>query len=254
MYARTIIRIAYVFSSRYNTDIEEDIQNGSIGLIYALTRFDPSEHISLPRYIAYPILSNIQRKANFMPTSLFYFPAFFQDQLYNIFEMINEHQCQLCFWIDKADCKDLINQVTLKLNCTTEEAIFCLSFFKEYDYDYDFSSVLDDNISANQVELAEQADLKRILNETLSEIKPNREQVLRMRFGLDEDNPAYYLNLENHTDKQITNMDAFMSLNEIGEILGVTRERVRQIESKAFKDLNKPVIMNKLRQLTDGYL
>ncbi len=63
--------------------------------------------------------------------------------------------------------------------------------------------------------LVQQEEVKELL-ETLSD---RERQVIRLRYGLDEEKP--------HT------------LEEIGEILGVTRERVRQIEARALEKLRK---------------
>ena len=63
--------------------------------------------------------------------------------------------------------------------------------------------------------LVQQEEVKELL-ETLSD---RERQVIRLRYGLDDEKP--------HT------------LEEIGEILGVTRERVRQIEARALEKLRK---------------
>ena len=66
-------------------------------------------------------------------------------------------------------------------------------------------------------EPAEQTELKRLLEEALSELSPREQRVLRLRFGLGE--------------------AQLRTLEEIGGVLGVTRERVRQIEASALRKL-----------------
>ena len=69
--------------------------------------------------------------------------------------------------------------------------------------------------------------LREQLEEVLSTLTPREEQVLRMRFGLTDGKP--------HT------------LEEVGKEFDVTRERIRQIESKALRKLRHPSRSKKLR-------
>jgi RNA polymerase primary sigma factor len=66
------------------------------------------------------------------------------------------------------------------------------------------------------------------LNEILKDILPREQKVLRMRFGLEDGIP--------HT------------LEEVGEVFGVTRERIRQIEMKALKKLKNHPLINRLKE------
>ena len=63
------------------------------------------------------------------------------------------------------------------------------------------------------------------MDEALKRLDPREEQVIRMRFGLDGQNPQ--------------------TLEEVGKEFNVTRERIRQIEAKALR---------KLRRFTKGQL
>ena len=71
-------------------------------------------------------------------------------------------------------------------------------------------------------------DLRAQIDEVLSQLNEREQSVIKMRFGL----------LEDESDR---------TLEEIGKELNVTRERVRQIESSAIKKLKHPKVGRKLK-------
>ena len=73
--------------------------------------------------------------------------------------------------------------------------------------------------------------LKTQLAEVLDTLTDREENVLRLRFGLDDDNPR--------------------TLEEVGRVFGVTRERIRQIEAKALRKLRHPSRSNQLRDFLE---
>lgn len=66
-------------------------------------------------------------------------------------------------------------------------------------------------------ELAEMSDRNRILNEAVSKLNAREMQIITLRYGLKD--------------------GKFRTLDEVGAIYGVTRERVRQVETRAIKKL-----------------
>lgn len=70
--------------------------------------------------------------------------------------------------------------------------------------------------------------LREDINEVLTTLSPREQQVLRLRFGLDNGNPK--------------------TLEEVGQEFGVTRERIRQIEAKALRKLRHPNRNRRLRE------
>ena len=92
---------------------------------------------------------------------------------------------------------------------------------------------MDERMKNPEDELVESDVLARVM-QMLDEMDTREATVLRMRFGLGEH--------EAHT------------LKEIGETLGLTRERVRQIETEALKKLNDGLKDAKERTIFIGTL
>ncbi|NLJ65474.1 MAG: RNA polymerase sigma factor RpoD [Christensenellaceae bacterium] len=80
-------------------------------------------------------------------------------------------------------------------------------------------------------EAASSALMKELLWEVLDTLTPREAKVLRLRFGLDDGNPR--------------------TLEEVGKVFEVTRERIRQIEAKALRKLRHPSRSKKLKDFLD---
>lgn len=77
-------------------------------------------------------------------------------------------------------------------------------------------------------------DLKEQIDEVLDQLNDREKAVIRMRFGL----------MDDESDR---------TLEEIGKELNVTRERVRQIENSAIKKLKHPKVGRKLKNYIEGW-
>lgn len=88
------------------------------------------------------------------------------------------------------------------------------------DEDSHIGDFLEDSNIAQPDEAATADSMKETINASLASLTPREAKVLRMRFGIG------------------TNKDH--TLEEVGKELGVTRERIRQIEAKALRKLRHP--------------
>jgi RNA polymerase sigma factor (sigma-70 family) len=79
----------------------------------------------------------------------------------------------------------------------------------------------------------EDDELHAEINRILSKLSHRQEQMIRMRFGLDDEKPKTYW--------------------EIGKIFGVSRERIRQIEEKMLKRLKHPHYRGNLKSFLESY-
>nr|PZN44078.1 MAG: RNA polymerase sigma factor RpoD [Bacillota bacterium] len=86
---------------------------------------------------------------------------------------------------------------------------------------------IEDQDAPAPAEAASYQLLREQLEEVLETLTPREEKVLRLRFGLDDGRAR--------------------TLEEVGQVFGVTRERIRQIEAKALRKLRHPSRSKKLK-------
>ena len=99
----------------------------------------------------------------------------------------------------------------------------------ENNADFTLGDLLTDSMQNSADEIMDQKKKQQVIREVLGELPPKEATVIKMRFGID--------GLGHRT------------LSEIGLTIGVSRERVRQIEKEAITRLRHPVRRNKLQYL-----
>jgi len=97
------------------------------------------------------------------------------------------------------------------------------------DEDTELEDFIGDKTSPSPISEAERIELSEHIQRILKTLTPKEEKVIKMRFGIGED--------RDHT------------LEEVGRYLSITRERVRQIETKALRKLKHPSRMKLLKML-----
>ncbi len=99
------------------------------------------------------------------------------------------------------------------------------------DEESSLGDFIEDERAPSPSERAVESNLSEQTRKVLASLSPREEKVLRMRFGIGEKH--------DHT------------LEEVGQVLGVTRERIRQIEAKAIRRLRHPSRIKLLRSFSD---
>ena len=93
--------------------------------------------------------------------------------------------------------------------------------------DFSLSDLVEDRGAEVPVDAATRMLLNEAVQRALGELSPREQEVVRLRFGLDD--------------------GRVRTLEEVGHIFGVTRERVRQIETKTLAKLRQPALSRPLR-------
>ena len=216
---RLVVNIARGYTGK-GLGLQDLIEEGNLGLLRAVEGFDPSVGTRFSTYASYWIKQSIKR-ALINCAKTIRIPAYMVELLSKWRRASARLSDELSRTPTAEEVARLLGLPRRKLPIV-KKAIQIYNLTPQTDQsDSGWSlgeMVMDERTRTPDDELVEHDILTRVM-EMLHELEPREETVLRMRFGLHETEP--------HT------------LKEIGEQLGLTRERVRQIETEALKKLGE---------------
>lgn len=227
-------KYATVYYRYFGNDLEYDdlLQAGYLGVLTAADRFDFQKESAFSTYAIYWVKQSISRQI--------------VDEGYRI--RIPVHMMEKIVKMTRLDkeyavvglgLKQRIKKIAEDMEISSEEVetLFDIKhqFLGRVSLDTpvgeEEETTLGELIPADESYSIEneimQKALASALNEVLTTIKPREEIILRLRFGIDDGRPR--------------------TLEEIGQELHVTRERIRQIEEKALRKLRHPTRSKKLK-------
>ena len=222
------LRLVFSIAKRYaqrKGEFLDFIQEGNInGLTKAILRFDVKKGYKFSTYASWWIMQAVTRYSKNQGTirKPIHMAEKIQKykQAFAKFLMINGREPKI----------DEICEVTgfTEEECRTIERISLEPASLNTSIGEDKDSSLMDFISADELvdeeSIEEQYEIKakrEAIETVLSNLTPKEENIIRLRFGLNDDGIE-------------------MTLEQIGDIYGITRERVRQIEAKALRKLRSP--------------
>jgi RNA polymerase primary sigma factor len=206
------------------------IDEGNIGLIEAAKRFDPSRNVRFVSYAVWWIRQAIIHALT-LYSRITRIPQKLADQISQMKKKTAELKTDLgreptrdetarAMGLTETDIEDL--EILAERNVSLSDPV--------NDDEMEVEDRLSDPASPSVEYQIIKASVQQQIRETLGELDEKEALVIRLRFGLEDDRPR--------------------TLQEIGEQLNLTRERIRQIEQKAMRKLGRS---RKLQHLK-GYL
>jgi RNA polymerase primary sigma factor len=216
---RLVVRIASKYVNK-GLPFLDLVAEGNIGLMKAVEKFQSSKQCRFSTYAIWWIRQAIERSLVNQARTV-RLPSHISDDLNKLSRITKELPKKL---MRAPKTKEIADTMGVSINYIRRLMMLHKSSFSidkpiGNNIDYFLKDVLEDKNTPSPQEVVEDIKSYEYMNSWLEQLKTNEKEIIKLRFGLNDNDPQ--------------------TLEQIGRIFGITRERVRQIEVRALEKLKK---------------